>query len=181
MGVNSREKLSRMAEIPRFPVIQSSPLYSTPFPKLHTSVADQKIDAESIMLILLILLVITVSSREEECPLWFTPDISNSSVFPQCVCSDAANSIVTCNQEERTSYIKIGHCAYQDHKVNATVVANVPYVFPLHLIHDGLIPLPYNISELIMWKSLAKHRGYTLWQMYKWNWAISILLWKPVH
>ena len=154
-----------MAEITRFPAIQISPLYSTidnreggsslsiiydstPFPKLHTSVADQKIDAESIMLILLILLVIRVSSTEEECPPWFTPDISNSSVFPQCVCSDAANSIVTCNQEERTSYIKIGHCAYQDSKVNATVVANVPYVFPLHLIHDGLIPLPYNISEL---------------------------------
>ena len=95
-----------------------------------------------------ILAIAVASSRAEECPPWFTLEISNNSVFPQCVCSDAQDSVVTCNQRERASYIKIGHCANQVVALNTTVVASVPYVFPLHLIHNGFIRLPHNVSDI---------------------------------
>ena len=117
-----------------------------------------------LLLYSVILAIAVASSRAEECPPWFTLEISNSSDFPQCVCSDAQDSIVTCNQRERASYIKIGHCAYQDLALNTTVVANVPYVFPLHLIHNGFIRLPHNVSDINMFTcgNIKRHTGTLL-------------------
>ena len=86
------------------------------------------------------------SSSVVECPPWFSQVSQTSSAFPQCVCSSAVESIIYCSQSERTSYVKVGHCAYQYR--NKTVVAGAPYVFPQHLIHDGLIRLPQNVSDL---------------------------------
>lgn len=94
------------------------------------------------------LVVVSVSCGDVDCPPWFCLDSTNNSAFPQCVCSDAMQSIVTCNQRERTSYIKIGHCAYQDLNSNDTVVAYCPYVFPAYLIHNGQIRLPQDINDL---------------------------------
>ena len=101
-------------------------------------------------MLLILLLIATASKGGEECPPWFNLDISNNSVFPQCVCSDAADSIVNCNQRERTSYVKIGNCAYRDLNLNGTVVVakSIPYIFPPHLIHNGFICLPHNITDL---------------------------------
>ena len=82
----------------------------------------------------------------DECPPWFTLEHSNSSTFPQCVCSDAMDLEITCKQREHTSYLKIGHCAFQD--INQTVVGICLYMFPTRLIHDGLIRLPEKLSEL---------------------------------
>ena len=47
-----------------------------------------------------------------------------------------------------TSYLKIGHCAFQDVESNQTVVGSCPYVFPTRLIHDSFIRLPETLSEL---------------------------------
>ena len=98
-------------------------------------------------ILLLFLLLVRVSSGGDECPPWFTPDHHNDSRFPQCVCSEAMGCYITCSQRERTSYIKVGHCALQD-KVNDTVVARCPYVFPPHIVHNGLIRLPHNLTHL---------------------------------
>ena len=96
----------------------------------------------------ILILVEKVSCKSDECPPWFTLDYSNDSLFPQCVCSQAMSSFITCNQRERTSYIKVGHCAFLDEVTNDTVVTWCPYVFPQHLIHNGLIRLPQNLTHL---------------------------------
>ena len=96
-------------------------------------------------ILLIFLLLVRVSSGGDDCPPWFTPAHHNDSLFPQCVCSEAMDSYITCRQRERTSYIKIGHCAFQ---ANDTVVANCPYVFPPHLVQNGLIRLPHNLTHL---------------------------------
>ena len=95
---------------------------------------------------LILLLLVRASSSVVECPLWFSQVSQTSSAFPQCVCSSAVESIIYCSQSERTSYVKVGHCAYQYQ--NETVAANSPYVFPQHLIHGGFIRLPQNLSDL---------------------------------
>ena len=95
-----------------------------------------------------LILVVKVSSRGDECPPWFTLDYTNDSLFPQCVCSQAMSSYITCNQRERTSYIKVGHCAFLNEVTNYTVVSECPYVFPQHLIHNGHIRLPQNLTHL---------------------------------
>ena len=97
---------------------------------------------------LILILVVKVSSRGDECPPWFTLDYTNDSLFPQCVCSQAMSSYITCNQRERTSYIKVGHCAFLDEATNDTVVTECPYVFPQYLIHNGHIRLPQNLTHL---------------------------------
>ena len=97
---------------------------------------------------LILMLVVKVSSRGDECPPWFTLDYTNDSLFPQCVCSQAMSSHITCNQRERTSYIKVGHCVFLDEVTNETVVTTCRYVFPQHLIHNGHIRLPQNLTHL---------------------------------
>ena len=99
-------------------------------------------------ILLILLVLVRVSSRGDECPPWFTPDHRNNSLFPQCVCSEAMSSYITCSQRERTSYVKIGYCALQDLVTNDTVVARCPYVFSPHLVHNGLIRLPHNLTHL---------------------------------
>ena len=89
-----------------------------------------------------------MSSRGDECPPWFTLDYTNDSLFPQCVCSQAMSSHITCNQRERTSYIKLLHCAFLDEVTNETIVTMCQYVFPQHLIHNGHIHLPQNLTHL---------------------------------
>ena len=84
----------------------------------------------------------------DECPPWFNLEHSNSSTFPQCVCSDAMDIEITCKQRERTSFLKIGHCAFQDVDSNQTLVGTCLYVFPTRLIHNGFIQLPEKLSEL---------------------------------
>ena len=93
-------------------------------------------------------LLVRASSGGNECPTWFTLDISNDSLYPQCVCSEGADTSISCNQKERTSYMKLGHCIFQDEKTNATVATSCPYIFPPHLLHNGLIRLPHNTSDL---------------------------------
>ena len=95
---------------------------------------------------IILLLLVRASSSVVECPPWFSQVSQTSSAFPQCVCSSAVESIIYCSQSERTSYVKVGHCAYQYQ--NETVAANSPYVFPQHLIHGGFIRLPQNVSDL---------------------------------
>ena len=100
----------------------------------------------SVFYSLILLLLVRVSSSVVECPPWFSQVSQTSSAFPQCVCSSAVESIIYCSQSERTSYVKVGHCAYLYQ--NETVAANSPYVFPQHLIHGGFIRLPQNLSDL---------------------------------
>ena len=82
------------------------------------------------------------------CPPWFTSDHRNNSLFPQCVCSEAMGSYITCSQRERTSYVKVLHTAFQDEVTNDTLVAGCLYVFPPHLVNNGLIRLPHNLTHL---------------------------------
>ena len=103
-------------------------------------------NANHLISYVILLLFVRVSSSVEECPPWFSQVSQTSSAFPQCVCSSAVEYIIYCSQSERTSYVKVGHCAYQ--YGNETVAADSPYVFPQHLIHDGLIRLPQNVSDL---------------------------------
>ena len=97
---------------------------------------------------MLLLLLVRVSSGGDECPPWFTLDHHNDSLFYQCVCSEAMDSYITCSQRKKTSYIKVGHCAFYDEVTNDTVVAGCPYVFPPHLVQNGLIRLPHNLTHL---------------------------------
>ena len=96
-------------------------------------------------LLVILPLLLRVSGVGDECPPWFTLDSSSDS---QCVCSEAISSYITCSQRERTSYIKVGHCVFQDEVTNDTVVAGCLYVFPPHLVHNGLIRLPHNLTQL---------------------------------
>ena len=112
----------------------------------------------------ILLLAVRASSRGDECPPWFTLDYSNDSLFPQCVCSQAMSSHIICNQRERTSYIKVGHCAFLDGVTNDTVVTWCPYVFPQHFIKNGLIRLPQNLTHLntFMCRHLNRQLGSPL-------------------
>ena len=116
-------------------------------------------------ILLIFLLLVRVSSRGNVCPPWFTPDHSNDSLFPQCVCSEAMGSYITW-ERQRTSYTKIRHCAlqYEDLVTNDTVVASCPYVFPPHLVHNGLIRLPHNLTLLntFICKHLTRELGSPL-------------------
>ena len=96
----------------------------------------------------ILLLSLGASGVVDECPPWFILEHSNSSTFPQCMCSDAVDIEITCKQREHTSFLKIGHCAFQDVEVNQTLVGTCLYVFPTHLIHNGFIRLPEKLSEL---------------------------------
>ena len=96
----------------------------------------------------LLLLVVTLQNlfiSGEECGPWFIRDSSDPS---QCLCSDAMESMITCNQREGASYVKVGHCAYQELNTNETVVAYCPYIFPPHLLNKGFIRLPQNLTDL---------------------------------
>ena len=94
---------------------------------------------------ILFLMPVRMSVSGGTCPPWFT---EGSSAYPQCVCSGAMESVVTCNQREGASYVKVGHCAYHDICTNETVAAYCPYVFPLHLVKNGLIHLPQSLTDL---------------------------------
>ena len=113
---------------------------------------------------LILILTVKVSSRGDECPPWFTLDYTNDSLCPQCMCSQAMSSYITCNQRERTSYIKVGHCAFLDEVTNDTVVTWCPYVFPQHLIHNGYIRLPQYLTHLntFICGHLTRHLGSPL-------------------
>ena len=104
--------------------------------------------ASVIRLCCILLLFLGVSGVVDECPPWFSLEYSNSSTFPQCVCSDAVDFAITCKQKQRTSFLKAGYCTFQDVEINQTLVAACSYVFPTDLIHDGFIRLPEKLSEL---------------------------------
>ena len=91
-----------------------------------------------------LLSVLSVTDTVEDCPPWSTWDNSTA----QCVCSDAMEYAITCDQQKQRSFLGLGNCAFQDSTTNGTVVAACPYVFPGHLIVDELIPLPNKPSEL---------------------------------
>ena len=100
----------------------------------------------------LLVILPLVLGGSEECPPWFILDRINNSKFLQCVCSEESSSYIICNQRERTSYIKVGSCAFQlqDEVTNNTVVGYCLYLFPPHLVHNGYIRLPGNLTDLNM-------------------------------
>lgn len=100
------------------------------------------------LVVVSLVLLVRVSSVGDECPPWFILQHSNDSYFPQCVCNQEDYARIICYQKERTSFLKVGHCAFQDETVNDTVVSNCPWMFPAHLIHEGLIHLPRNTNQL---------------------------------
>ena len=95
-----------------------------------------------------LLSTLSVASAVEECPPWFTLNNDKSSNFPQCVCSGARENAITCDQKGQMTFLSLGFCALFNTTINDTVVANCPYVFPKHLVADGYICLPQNLSEL---------------------------------
>ena len=110
-------------------------------------------------LLILFLMPVRMPVSGGTCPPWFT---EGSSAYPQCVCSGAMESVVTCNQREGASYVKMGHCAYHDICTNETVAAYCPYVFPLHLVKNGLIHLPQNLTDLNNFMLNAKWGIYSV-------------------
>ena len=100
------------------------------------------------VVIVSLVLLVRVSCVGEECPPWFILQHGNDSHFPQCVCSEAEPQQIICRQKERKSFLKLGQCAFQDEAINATTVSACPYVFPGHLMHNGLISLPRITSQL---------------------------------
>ena len=112
--------------------------------------------------LLLTSIVTAVVCTEEQCPPWFLLENStSSSQFPQCVCSDILPYFIKCNQREQTSYLKLGHCAFQHSTTNDTMVAPCPFVFPTDLIQNWFMRLPKNKSELnpLMCESLNREVG----------------------
>ena len=95
-----------------------------------------------------LLTILSATGTVDDCPPWFTLDNSTSSLFPQCVCSDAVKYEVKCDQRKQRSFVSLGFCVFQDNTTNDTVVADCPYVFPHHLIEGHHILLPNKPSEL---------------------------------
>ena len=95
-----------------------------------------------------LLTILSATGAVDDCPPWFTLDNSTSSLFPQCVCSNAVKYEVKCDQRKQRSFVRLGFCVFQDNTTNDTVVADCPYVFPHHLIESHHILLPNKPSEL---------------------------------
>ena len=93
-------------------------------------------------------ILVRVLCTGQECPPWFIFENSSKSTFPQCVCSEASDTSVICNQRKRTSFLKLGHCMFQDDQQYGTVATSCPYLFPSHLIEHGKILLPQNVTYL---------------------------------
>ena len=100
------------------------------------------------VLVLVLLSILSVTGTVEECPPWFTLESSNSSLFPQCVCSDTLDFKIVCDQRRKMSFLQLGYCAFQDFTINGTVVADCPYVLPEHMRVGEHVPLPRNRSKL---------------------------------
>ena len=122
--------------------------------KKSTSCIRQHHQAEAEMKVIYICIILLVLARvsrgETQCPPWFAQEKYNNSAFPQCVCSEGADTSVICNQKERTSYMKLGHCIFQDYQSGDTFATSCPYVFPTDIMQDGLIQLPDNVTKLNM-------------------------------
>ena len=84
----------------------------------------------------------------EDCPPWLKEINEKSSNIFLCVCSDAFECGIMCDQIDQMSFLSLVFCAFYDSAINDTVAANCPYVFPKRLIADGRIHLPQNLSEL---------------------------------
>ena len=91
---------------------------------------------------------LSVMGAVEDCPPWFKEIDEKSSNISLCVCSDASEYGIMCDQIDQMSFLTLGFCALYDSAINDTVIANCPYVFPKHLIVDGHTHLPQRLSEL---------------------------------
>ena len=72
----------------------------------------QSLEMGAYYIFVYVMLFVLVRGIPPECPPWFNQVSETSPEFPECVCSSAVKSIIDCNQRERTSYVKVGHCAY---------------------------------------------------------------------
>ena len=86
---------------------------------------------------------------EDKCPPWFVMDNSSGfSSFPQCICRQYIPSMIDCVQEEHTSYLMLGYCAFHISDSNDTMVAPCPYVFPERLFEGYKLRLPQSVDVL---------------------------------
>ena len=83
-----------------------------------------------------------------ECPPWFKWVNTTDSHFPHCVCSQAMSYCIDCNQENQQSSLKPASCVFYDSDSDEVVAASCPFLFPKHMLENGAIPLPTNVSEL---------------------------------
>ena len=83
-----------------------------------------------------------------ECPPWFKWVNTTDSHFPHCVCSQAMSDCIDCNQENQQSSLKPASCVFYDSDSDEVVAALCPFLFPKHMLENGVVPLPTNVSEL---------------------------------
>ena len=89
------------------------------------------------------------AGMEAQCPPWFV--LNNSSgfcYFPQCICGRYIPFMIECVQEEYTSYLMLGHCAFHISNSNDTMAAPCPYVFPEHLFDGFTLHLPQSVDAI---------------------------------
>ena len=103
--------------------------------------------------LLVVLLKLSISSGGDiSCPPWFTPVINatcdSDQPFSACYCSPVAPSRIKCDNEQKTSYLLPGNCAFWNNDSGHTLVSSCPYVFPERLFLNHTLRLPQNVHSL---------------------------------
>ena len=110
-----------------------------------------KFVARSLLAVTLIL-SLTSGVVDIPCPPWFKPVINSTcdsdQPFSACFCSPVAPSRIKCDNEQKTSYLLPGNCAFWDTDSGHTVIFPCPYVFPERLFLNRTLRLPQNVHSL---------------------------------
>ena len=102
------------------------------------------------------LLVVTVIASvsvgaDDLCPPWFIPGLNSSCPDQQfcfCTCSSVAPFKISCDNNQYTSYLLRGYCAFWSNETGHTLASSCPYIFPNSLFHDNSLQLPQNVEHL---------------------------------
>ena len=82
-----------------------------------------------------------------ECPPWFEW-VNTSDISGYCACFEVTPNYIHCNQKHQTSYLSQGACTFYDDKSDKIWGSWCPFLFPDHVLQDGMFSLPANVSEL---------------------------------
>ena len=91
----------------------------------------------------------------EVCPPWFLYDskitiLSAPQQYSHCVCGEPLLFQIECN-EDYTSSLLSGNCAFWNNRTGRTVVGQCPYVFENHLLAGHSMKLPRDVLTLNSW------------------------------
>ena len=105
--------------------------------------------------LLVSVLLVTFEASGEVCPPWFLYDsnitiLSAPQQYSHCVCGEPLLFQIECN-EDYTSSLLSGNCAFWNNRTGRTVVGQCPYVFENHLLAGHSMKLPRDVLTLNSW------------------------------